>query len=812
MTFEPFLIAPYSVGIDTDLAPWLLPEDAFVEIDNAHIKHKRIEKRSGFRKMAQIYETDANWAISAITTTDPGIVTVISTAGIVAGNQIIIQYVTGMTEINGLLLTAGTVTPTTIELLDAQGNNLNTSGFTPYLGAGYVSLVQTDRIMGIGRAYNSSGLKDTYVWSATRGFYLQKNTSTLSPLDTADILSGDKTQFIHWSDWNSVQSSAAAGLNRIYFTNGKAFSANLDGIRFYNASNPTGSPTGPIPETDSRFRPTKNGGVTINGCKFIFAIKQRLLLLGTYENSNFYPQRARWCKARSPGSPGAFSDFWDDNLPGKGGFVDCPTSEQIITARQLQNYIVVFFTNSVWTLRPTSDPRLPFRWDKINTFRGSDARAGGLEFDQFVMGISERGLTITDGNTTKRIDERIENFVTDDINEDEFGKVFMGRDYQERRTWILYSQNDVEAGTGENDHALILDDESGAFSKYEISMNCLGYGQRGFDLALDDFPENNNSLNPFHLYVNLNEAPDTDTLQSYHWDANKEIFIGGGTDGWIYELNAGLTDDGEPIEMNLLSAAWNPYKGQGIECELGYLDIYVDTQYDTQFLVQFYKNNSQSPYKSTLIDAFPDLRQISVVEDATPLNPATDGYLIKSASHGLLTGDRVYLQSINGPQFLNNEQITITKLSNDSFSIVSDFTGNGVNITAMTQANPCHVTAPNHNFVNGDFVIISGGDMVQVILNVYQIANVVPNEFDLLGVDSTGFDAYTDGLAYVFPAYISDGVVTELPFFQGKIWKRVHAGGIGYWHQVRIVESGSVNSFVIHGFMPHFRRTGTRMI
>ena len=63
-----------------------------------------------------------------------------------------------------------------------------------------------------------------------------------------------------------------------------------------------------------------------------------------------------------------------------------------------------------------------------------------------------------------------------------------------------------------------------------------------------------------------------------------------------------------------------------------------------------------------------------------------------------------------------------------------------------------------------------------------------------------------------FAAYTEGGIVTELPFYQGKIWRRAFAGGIGYWHQIKVIENGNRSSFTIHGFIPHFKRVGTRMI
>jgi hypothetical protein len=817
MSYEPFLIAPYRVGLDTDIEPWLLPEDAFATIRNAHIKHGVVEKRQGYTVFAETAETDANYAISGITQADPGVVTVTSTtsagtpANITNGTRVQINYVVGMTEVNGQQYLAANVTGTTFELTDLNGNNVDTSAFGAYSSAGYVSVFPANRIMGIGRCYDAQGNRDTIVWDSERSYYYNKTNQSLEPFDLTDIFDSGDEDYVAWANWSSVASSGATPLNRIYFTNGKTVNAGLNGLRFYVCS---ALPTAPQAASASLFQPTINSSNTIDGAQFVFVLRQRLLLLGTVEGGTSYPQRVRWCKARDPGTPGSFTTQWDDNIPGLGGFVDAPTSEHIVSAQYLQDVIIVWFTNSVWSLRPTADPRLPFRWDKLNSFRGADARMGTIEFDQYVLGVSNRGISITDGNETRRIDDRIEDFVTDKINGDEFGKTYGNRNHQLRRTWILYSgQEDVE-GEGEVDAALILDDDSKAWSIYDIDMNVLGHGQTGLDLRLSDFPDTPQSVNPKNLPIYLVDeeyGAGESTIQDYHFEAVDELFLGGDLNGFVYIMDEGLDDNGTPITFDLLTAAWNPYKGQGVECELGYVDFYVDTSPNTKFSVSFIKDNMEAPYKTQGVDCLPDLREIGPIQNVQPKNPSTDGYTIDSFSHGLSTGQTIYMYQIEGPEFLNSQEYVVTVIDENTFDIEQDFSGNGTTITAITQANPAVVTAADHPFADGMEVVISGGDMTEVIGNLYVVANATEDTFELEGIDSTGFTAYTTG-GVVFPYYTGGGKITELPFYQGKIWKRVYGGGSGYWHQLEIVQDESNTPFKLYGMMPWFKRTGGRMI
>lgn len=810
MGYQPFLIAPYSTGLDTDLEPWLLPEEAFQEIINAHIHHGYVEKRSGIQLFATTASTDADFEITAASQTDPVTLTLVDVTNLSNGDQIQIDYVVGMTQLNGGKYLVSNKTGGaggTIDLQDLTGIDIDGTAFGAYISDGYVSTAPGDRIMGIGRCYDSSGVPQMIVWDDKRGYYYNRTSNSLSPLDLDDIFDSGDTDYVWWEDWSSVASTAASVLNRLYFTNGKAVNgSNQNGIRFYSCAS---SPTAPIAVANSLFQPTINGASTIDGCKLIFSIRQRLLLLNTVEGGTIYPQRARWCQARNPGGTGTpltFSDEWDDNIPGKGGFVDAPTSEHIISARFIQDNLVVWFTNSIWLLQPTSDPRLPFRWSKLNNFRGADAKFGTMEFDRYVAGVSIRGINITDGNDTRRIDQRIEDFVTDEVNSDEFDKVYLGRNHQLRRSWFLYPSLESD----ETDHALILDDESGAFSKYAINLNVLGYGARGVDLALDDFPSSPTDLNPFNLKVRLDEYG-TESLQSFHWGGNNELFMGGDINGNVFELDTSLSDNGTPIEFELVSAAWNPFKKEALQTELGYIDIYMDSSRNLSLELEFYKDNFDFPYKKVKVNGLPNLKEIGELADIQPLSPSTSGYRFSIPQHGLTDNDKIYFYMIDGPEFLNDQEYSITKVTDNIFDVEEDFSANGTSISAITQANPAVVTAADHPFSDGDEVVISGGDMPEVIGNLYVAANVTNTTFELQGVNSTGFTAYTTG-GVVFPYYTGGGIATEQRFYQDKIWKRAYGGGVGRLHHIRLLEDGTGSSLRIHAFMPFFKPIGKRII
>jgi len=432
MAYQPFLIAPFGTGLDTDQEPWLLPVDAFNNIENGHIHHGYIEKRQGYRFLGDMVH---GRPISAATNANPAIFTVTTTADLTTGDTVSLHYLAGGTwpNLNGQKYTITVVSPTTFSLTDSGGSPVDGTALGAYtVGTGYLGTFPGLRIMGIFRYIGSDNTRQLLISDTQRVAIYNATTNLFEPLDLFDSTSTLRTDSDVWASTNldyiwAANWQHAGSVNRVYITNGKAFTGatpGTDGIVLYDAS---------AARVD-QFQPSLNGTDTLYGCKHLFSIKQRLVCLHTFEfngaNTNTFPQRARWCAAQDPSN-------WDDSVPGGGGFVDAPTGEQIISARALQDVIIVNFTDSVWTLRPVPDPALPFRWDKINDFRACDGKMATVGYDRYVVALGQRGITATDGVETRRVDERIEDFVDDDINDSQFGKVFAARSYSSRRTWIL---------------------------------------------------------------------------------------------------------------------------------------------------------------------------------------------------------------------------------------------------------------------------------------------------------------------------------------------------------------------------------------
>lgn len=516
------------------------------------------------------------------------------------------------------------------------------------------TLSNADRVMGIARYLPAIGTKQTLAFDTMNAYLYDPINHTFDILDSPNqIMDGDEFDYIWSTNWQSTNI-----VNRLYFTNGKAWNGTTgagsrNGIRYFSSASAT---------TTTLFTPSTGGnGANENflyGGKLLFTLGQRLIVLNTFEfttsgGSTTHPQRARWCSKQDPSN-------WNDTVAGGGDFADASTGDQIVSARVLQNQIIVFFTNSVWGLLPTSDPNKSFRWVKLNSYRACDGKMASVAYDRYVIALGIRGITATDGTETQRIDQRINDFTYSVINFAQFKKVYCARNYESLRWWTLYAAEKAE----ENNSSLIYDDESKAYTTYDISLNCIGYGNSDRDYKLDQFTVANK------LDYSLNEMGD-DTLQDWYFDENEDSFLGGDLIGNIYELNFGAEDltpalVESAIDATFTSAAWNPFQSEGREAQMSYIDFYVDTDTLTKGTVEFYKNDERTSYTDQQITFLPNLDFVATVQTITKANPG----VVNAAQHGLVTGDTVFIYGASGMLEINSGNgFVITVINENSFSL-----------------------------------------------------------------------------------------------------------------------------------------------
>lgn len=751
MAYQPFLIAPYSTGVDTGTEPWLLPKDAFQELIDGYIHHGVLRKRNGIQFFGDLVHSPTT-AVTAITNADPGQVTVAVAAGLANGQFFQIRGAIGMTEINDNTYKIANLVGNTFDITDQFDENVDTSAFGVYGGGGSLYPVPRLPVMGIFKFIDTNNVLQILAFDTERGCVYNASTGVFDPLDTADIFNGTPSSFVSAGAFGKTSSF---GTSTFFFSN---FNGN------------TGLPISPIwtfttGNTTTQFTPdTTPTAVTRNyviAAQFIFPIRQRLLLLNTVESDTLpagspptgtgtsFRQRMRWCRA---GNPAASGSNWDEITPGNGGFVDAPTSESIVGAKFIQDLIIVYFTNSVWKISPTADPALPYRWDKINDFRACDAAYATIGHDRFSIAFGQRGIFATDSIEVRRIDDKIENFMINAVNAEFYERMYSARNFNERRSWTLFPApfNDIsDSGSEEetSNRSLIRTEEEGAWSIYRVAtvdldpvngtnMSCLGYAEIIEDLAWQDFTVANGFISP-------GSDPPTDiewkdfgdeTWASFFFQENSEVFLGGDQSGRVLFLERDNDDMGNPIGFDVTSAGWNPFKERGIQAQMGYVDFYLEADTNTKFQVEFFADDIETPYATQQMNCLPNLGFIADIQNIVLANPVS----VTANSHGIPTGYTVFIYNQNGA-------------------------GN-----------------------------LTGGP--------YTVTVVDENTVTLDGVDGTAFEPY-----------ISEGTLVDREFNNIKCWKRAYAGGKGYLHYLRITNSGLDDRLQFHAFMPWFREAGGRV-
>ena len=650
MPQQKMVIAPFKTGLSRDIEPWLLEPDSFSEIDNIHIYNGRLEKRNGYRLFANLEPMGTPIDIDDVSSSNPCIIKTSIAHGLSTSDKVYLSDIEGTIELNNKIYTITKLDATTFYI------NIDSRTLSAYTANGSATQCdeETDRVMGITQYVESDGTKTTLVFNARRAYRYNSGTGLFVQLDSADIFSSGEYDYVWSANWQS-----GGGDNYLYFTNGIAGtpsgSPTVNGIRYYNGTDTTVS-----------YVPTLSVGPpsrTLVGASLIFSIGQRLLALDTQEYNGSevrnYPQRARWCSKQNP-------DNWDDVIAGGGGYTDAATGDHIISARIIQNQVIVFFTNSVWALNPTSDPAAAFRWTRINNFRACGGKMATVAYDRYVVAFGSRGITATDRSETRRIDSRIQKLTIDDINAAEFKKVFCERSYDNSRQWALYNNLDVE--DDENNSALILDDESEAYNTYTIKMNCLGYGNSSKDYTLDDFTVANGFFNEEGEEMNLQEYGDS-TIADYFWQETQDIFLGGDIYGSVYIMENDGDDNNLSIDSTFTTAAWNPFKEAGIECQLNYIDFYVDSNLKTAATIEFFKDTDPNPYLTKSITFLPNIGYISSIIDASATNPV----ILNIANHGLTTGSDIYIYGSEGMTSINSGEssnsYTVTNIDDNHISL-----------------------------------------------------------------------------------------------------------------------------------------------
>lgn len=464
MAQDRFLVGPYKTGWETDVDPWLLPEDGYNDLRNAFIYEGRVHKRVGgkvlnpdvldpelfTRLRINLGNTDAAGNLAAVV---PGVASGVVGQAFSVASEVFTVNVLGAPAV---MLTTGAATTHTYNTgtgaFDIQGAAVTTALYfypaQPVMGFGIYEqgAINSERTMGFDRQFAYQWVGGEWVRAATGN----------------DVWTGTNTDFF----WSISARGATFAINNLYATN---FTI-ADRIRYWNGA--TWVILDPIYGA--------GGNDHVVTAKLIMFFKDRLLLLNTIEvtgTNTRFPNRLRFSQLGDPQNAQAFRT----DISGRGNYVDAPTTESIVSVEFIKDRLIVYFERSTYELVYTGNQVLPFRFQKLNRELGVESTFSVVPFDKGVLGIGNVGIHACNGVTVERIDRIIKDEVFDISNDNDGHIRVQGiRDYFVETVYWTYPSVEQQSGSFNNtfpNRMFVYDYTMGSWSYNDDSITALGYLQ-----------------------------------------------------------------------------------------------------------------------------------------------------------------------------------------------------------------------------------------------------------------------------------------------------------------------------------------------
>lgn len=507
-----FLVAPINSGLQNDIKPWLIPDDAFEQLNNAYVFRGRVRKRFGSDLMG-LTQLVSRLRVQ-VGTTDG--------AGNLAGNVPGLIYKIGQLFSIGNSLFTVTTAGNPANLLRSDGlvavatYSTTTGAFNIQgsLAATPVFFYPAEPVMGL-LTYEQIAINNEQTIAFDTQFAYTFNNGW-SRLGTA-AWTGNNSQFF----WPANYRGTAASDNIFFVTNFNE----PDVIKYWDGA------------TWTNFTPAYIAGSNILSARLIVPFQDRLIFLNTIEqvggNPVNFPTRVRYSQNGSP----LQADAWREDIVGKGGFLDAPTKEAIITVEFLKDRLIVFFESSTWELVYTSNQVLPFSWQKINTELGAESTFSIVPFDKVCIGVGNVGIHACNGINVERIDDKIPDSVFDIQNKAEgVQRVYGIRDYWTEMVYWAFPAEESSAAAGIfPNRVLVYNYKNGAWAFNDDSITCFGYFSRQIGRTW---------ANTLFTWQEANFAWNSATSQSQF----REI-LAGNQEGFVFILDTEQTRNAPSLQV-----------------------------------------------------------------------------------------------------------------------------------------------------------------------------------------------------------------------------------------------------------------------
>jgi len=504
MPFDRYFIGPLQTGLQKDLRPFLINEDAFTLLQNAYVFRGRVRKRFGERLMGTGWSSAVTEPLFSRFRINIGTVAAHTIPGGMTQLAIGQMFSVGDDIFTVYQLGAGVLTLSTnagaTATIDSTANP-NTVVFTGEPNGSIVYYYPALPVMGLCNYQNgpinnqpSYGFDTQFAYLFTGGSWQRSGTV---------LLHGTNINFV-WTE--NYRGGTPGGIPTLFISNYYVVNPNgvgdpTDDPIWYTQDGSTWTPTN-TNATAFFFAPAsgnKQTGPYVVTSRLIVSFKNRLLLLSTIENDNSggfgagnniaYTNRCRYSFNGSPFARNAWYEpnqkdtsggvVNNNNIAAGAGFIDATTEEQIISAEFIKDRLIVYFERSTWELAYTGNYVIPFVWQKINTELGSEAQFSTVPFDTVILTMGTTGVHACSGSNVERIDTKIPDQVFD-IQNRNLGvqRVYGIRDYFTEVVYWTFPSTDLEAESGASVYPteiLIYNYRNGSWGIFTDCITAFGY-------------------------------------------------------------------------------------------------------------------------------------------------------------------------------------------------------------------------------------------------------------------------------------------------------------------------------------------------
>jgi len=527
--YRPLFVRKYETGLVQSREEFILPDDAYPTLINAYIWRERIKRKQGFQllgRLRRVFDTvsignsgASPWTFNLFSTVVPPITE--PNAEVELGSVVIVFGGITFTDQGDGTLTS--ITPGNSGTINYRTSSIT---LTHTAGAGVAATATFNYypalpVMGLRTKEEATiNSEATIAFDTTYAYKYAGGWREFLPGTT---WTGSDSDFFWTTNyWNST-----LNFKIFWETNNK------DPIRYCD---------GTVGTNWYDFTPIINAaGGTLQNALVMLPFRGRMVVFNTKEKDDpvvskkEYTNRIRWAAIGNPFTVASAivavvsADAWRDDIRGKGGFLDIPTTEDIISVGFVRDNLVIYCERSTWQLRYTGRSIAPFQIEKVNSELGAESTFSAVQFDTSLVGVGDKGLVECDSFKSERIDIKIPDLVYSFQNDKNGVKRVHGiRDFQNRLAFWIYPLASIN-GTFPN-RRLCFNYENDSWSIFTDSLTCFGTFQPSVSRKWSDFP-----------FTGQGNSPNSWQNQNYPWVDRPSQFpaiIGGNQQGYTLYLDA----------------------------------------------------------------------------------------------------------------------------------------------------------------------------------------------------------------------------------------------------------------------------------